>query len=794
MSLWDGQKVTSQDGKTNYREGVDYEIDHENDTIKRLADSNIGDGDTVVVRYAKGIPGDILDKLKNDGSAVMRPVKAVAKILSNPDDDLFDSGTDISDSVVRLEIRQTLSGKPDKAVLISADFLLYSQCDLSTDVILGIAIGAMNQDGETRYTEVFRGLAVQREFVSSPDGAHHVKITAHDFSIALESPRQKAMGRTWHPSLRREVFRNGTIIADDYRNLRAASLFNTLDFDDIVEIHFAKEHPRAHEIIRDCVESAGSSFINKLIIDCLDFPVTFFDARDKTPGEVIREIANLAGAFVRAEGTTLIISERGFPGGFDTAWIYDAVTVLNEGEKSGETAGFNAVQIFGHSETSRIPTRSVYLPPTDFTQPGWYRVVDEKGTLEPVEPVRTDELPQPAELTFQLDASFYDPSSVRVIGGELAGRPVVELINGKPVMNVTVLIEWAVDDKAGECPFILDENGNRLFRIHGRVFDAVPSLMGEYLPIPHALVTREKLDGEDAGDSFEIMADEDGRYAFEAVPIGEYKIIASATGYLDNYSDDDPDNDEYRNLYDELQKWEDEMEAGRYEKKPTDYHVIVWARPRMSMGPLADLTVRQVLLEVRDKSTLSGANLVYSPAIRDNRITTEVLAKRIGRILLTASSQESPAITLRLPMNRWLRAGDGIRITGEEFDLSLPDGKPFQVTELVKVIEPEKGKAYDIVSSSPRRVARILSGGIDEDPLDTRVGTLVATYRNELHMRVYDVESCGRIYYGLGASPVLGEIAVGETVQIAKVSKGALTYLVVARTSDIFGRERICYV
>lgn len=794
MSIWDQIYVTSPDGGTEYEEGVDYEIDYENDTIVRIPGGGIGDGAQVVVRYAKGVPGDILDDLKTNGAAVLRPVIAIAKILNYLDADLITSGTDLSDLVVRLELHQSLTGKPDELELLLADVDIYSSCDPESDVIIGAAIGEVDSGGEPHYTEVFRGLVVKREFVSSDDGAHHVRITARDFSVSLDAPRQAAMGRTWHPRLRREVFRNGAIIADDYRNLRSSGFYETLDFDDVIEIHFAKEHPRAHQIIRDCYNEAGSAFLNKIVIDCLDFPVRFFDARDRTPGEVIREIASLAGASVKAEGPTLVISERGFPGEFRTAWIYDEVTVLGETESSVDDAFFNAVQIFGHSETSRLPTGSVYLPPTDFTQPGWYRVVDEEGTLEPVEPVRTDELPQPAELCFQLDGKFYDPSSVRVSGGELASRPTVEIIDGKLVINVTVLIEWAVEDKAGECPYVEDEDGNRLFRIHGKVFDAVVTPDGEYKAIPHAMVVREQLDGDTPGETFEVMADEDGRYAFETVPLGEYKIIASATGYLDNYSDDDPENDEVRNLIDELQEYESEIEKGRYEKTDTDYHVIVWARPKVSMGPLADLTVSQVLLEVRDSSLLSGGTIIYGHAVRDNRITTEVLAKRIGKILITSSEADSPGIRLRLPLNRMLKAGHGIRIIGDLLDLDAPEGKPFQATQLTKVIEPVKAIAYDIVSSMPRKTASVFAGKLGDDPLDTRVGTIIATYRNELGARVYDVEASGRIYHGIGSWPVLGELGVGESVQIARVSRGALVYLIVARTTDVFGEERICYV
>jgi hypothetical protein len=67
-------------------------------------------------------------------------------------------------------------------------------------------------------------------------------------------------------------------------------------------------------------------------------------------------------------------------------------------------------------------------------------------------------------------------------------------------------------------------------------------------------------------------------------------------------------------------------------------------------------------------------------------------------------------------------------------------------------------------------------------------------YRNETGGRVYDVAAGGQVLYGLKSHPVLGEIGVGETVQVARVSRGSLGYLVIARTTDIFGEERICYV
>ena len=103
MSLWDTIVVTSPDGDTTYVEDVDYEVDYENDTISRIPGGGIGDSDEVTVRYAKGVAGDILDSLKLSGSAVLRPVKALVKILPSPDSDLFETGIDLSDLAVRLE-------------------------------------------------------------------------------------------------------------------------------------------------------------------------------------------------------------------------------------------------------------------------------------------------------------------------------------------------------------------------------------------------------------------------------------------------------------------------------------------------------------------------------------------------------------------------------------------------------------------------------------------------------------------------------------------------------------------
>ena len=794
MSLYDKIRVTSPDDETEYEEGTDYIIDYLNNTITRIDGGGIPDGGDVRVTYKLGVDGGLLSELKASGTAVMNPVKAKLVILNSPNSDFHQSGTDISDEVTHVELIQDLSKGADKLRFKIADSSRYTDFDPDDDVIVVIAFGEETAVPGENMVECFRGLVVERELINAGDGSLELGITARDFSIALDSPNQPPMGRIWHPVLRREVFLNGNIIADDYRDLRNSTIYTTLDIDDVVEIHFARENPRAHQIIHDCFNAASSEYFDHVVIDCLDFPVVFMDGKNKTPLDIIREIASVAGATVKAEGNSLVISERGFPGSFETTWVYDTAVIYDQEETDRNGEFFNAIQIFGHSETSRLPTKSVYIPPTDFTMPGWSRVVDVVGTLEPEDPIRSDELPQPAELHFQIDGELYDASMVHVLGGELADAPDVEFVDGKKVINVAVNIDWVVDDKAGEPPYVEDEFGNKLFRIKGRVYDAIPDADGENPPIGLAKVTREKLDGENAGDKFELNSDEDGYYIFENVEIGNYKIIAEASGYLGNFDDTDPDNDEYRDLYQELIDYESEIDKGRYEKQPTDYHVIVWARPLIDPGPLADLTVSMVILEARDESTLSGSPLSYGNTIRDERITTEILARRIGKILIDTVGAINPSFTIKTPLNRWIKAGDGIRLTGDEIDNPLPSSENFQATSIRKIFDPSTGSAHDFISCDPGSIGNYLAGKLREDPLDTHVGTVVAVYRNELYGRVYDVSASGTTYYSLKSGPLLGALKVGEIVQIAKAKSGALGFYIVARTTEIFPEGRIVYV
>ena len=162
MSLWDLIDVHSPDGETRYDEGVDYEVDYENDMISRIPGGGIPDGGQVTVKYAKGVPGGVLDKLRTAGEATLPPVKAVLKILPSPDADLYETGEDLSGKAVRIEFRQTLENRPDELEIVLADPSSYAAMNPDDDIIIGAAFGERDESGEWRMVECFRGLVAER--------------------------------------------------------------------------------------------------------------------------------------------------------------------------------------------------------------------------------------------------------------------------------------------------------------------------------------------------------------------------------------------------------------------------------------------------------------------------------------------------------------------------------------------------------------------------------------------------------------------------------------------------------
>ena len=269
--------------------------------------------------------------------------------------------------------------------------------------------------------------------------------------------------------------------------------------------------------------------------------------------------------------------------------------------------------------------------------------------------------------------------------------------------------------------------------------------------------------------------------------------MASHPDYLNNYEDNDPANDVERDLFDEEAEYDQAIENGRYLKFATDYHVIVWARPSTEAWGLSEHVVDQVRLEVRSRSVLSGEPLKYAPTERDENITTGTLAAEIGRAIIASSADTRHPREARLPLNPFLRAGEAIRISGDEIDQD-GTGMKLAIDRVVHHINPTDSEF----------ITRVYSGGFDpsvlcrkhlkDDPLDRINGVIVGISRDSQSVERCDVAADGSVFRGLARSQGIPPVKVGDAVLIAKPSRNATHYLVVARVADVFGPERTVYV
>jgi hypothetical protein len=196
---------------------------------------------------------------------------------------------------------------------------------------------------------------------------------------------------------------------------------------------------------------------------------------------------------------------------------------------------------------------------------------------------------------------------------------------------------------------------------------------------------------------------------------------------------------------------------------------------------------------VRSRDALPGRPLKYAPPVRDENITTETLAAEIGRIIIESASGARHPREAHLPLNPFIRPGDALRFSGTEIDQGEASMK--------LVID---GIAHHLVPARGEFITSAQSGGFDpsvfcrkhlrDDPLDRLNGVIVGISRDSQGVERCDVAAAGSVFRGLARSPTLPTVKVGDAVLIAKPSRSATHYLVVARVADIFGPERVVYV
>lgn len=782
MALIDEIIVTDPPGKTRYEEDTDYEIDYDNDLIRRNPDGSIPDGADVRVFYGKEILSSLIAGLESNPTTLLPRAKLKITKASSPFPDP-PGGSEIGDEVVHCAIDLNLS-QPGTFHLTFADPAGYPDYDPASEIYIQIEAG-LAIDEDYIYQPIITGVVEERRLVES-DGSHRLELRGRDLSALLDFPRADASALTFNPTYKREVFLNGVLISEDWRAERILSGGEALKVDDIVEIAYRREYPMCHDIIRAILKEAGWNLSN-LSLEIIDFPVINFDARGKSPLDAIRQLAARIGAGVRAEGNTLVIAGKNPPDDIRTSWTYPASTLLSFDEEKQDGLGYTAVQILGHSETGLAPTRANLLPPIDLSMPGYVRLLEKEGSLVPEEPIRTNDPPQPFELAFRLPAGTFDPNTLLVSGARLKENPA--RIGDE--YEITLLVDWLYEDTAGEPPFIEDEFGNRLFFLRGVVYDAIPDAGGYYDPIQYAKVERERVDEIEL--NVEMTADEAGRYCFENVVQGIYKIIAYHPDYLNNYEDNDPANDIERDLFEEEAAYDESLEKGRFLKLDTTYHIIVWARPSFEAMRLREHTVDQLRLEVRSKQVLSGAPLKYGPVIRDENITSETLAAEIGRQIIYSSNDAQHRRRADVPLNPFIRPGEALRFSGGEIDEGSSSLKT-AIDHIRHMLDPTAARFDTIVYSGYTDPARLCLSHLGDDPLDRLNGVVIGIARDSQGIERSDVVAAGTIFRSLARMPAVPPIKVGDSVMIAKPSRDAAQYLVVARTVDIFGLERIVYV
>jgi hypothetical protein len=780
MTLIDDIIVTDLDGTNRYDENTDYEIDFINDRIRRLPGGSIPDSGDIRVFYGKEILSAIINQLESTQTALLPRVKAKIVKLTSPDQSP-DEGSDISDEITSCKIDLSLSG-PGRFTLHFADAAPYLDFDPNDDIFIHISAGIATDDAFI-FQPVFLGL-VEERCITSDDEFHHLEITGRDLSGLLDFPKSSASGLTFNPSYKRQVFLNGILISDEWRAEQLLS-GDALSINDIVEISYERVFPMCHDAIRAILNEAGWN-PDAISINMIDFPLTGFDARGMSPLDALTDLASRVGAAIRAEGNTIVIGSKEDASSLRTSWTYPASVILSLNENELDEQEYNAVQIFGHSETGLAPTRANLLPPIDPSMPGYARIFEKEGTLVPEEPVRTHEPPQPFEMKFRLPVGTFDPHSLLVSGARLKETPVQ--IGDEN--EITLLVDWLFEDTAGEPPYIIDENGDKRFFLRGVVFDAVPGPGNDYKPIAHAKVERERTDIP--GESSEQTCDDAGRYCFENVSQGIYKLIASHPDYMDNYEDTDPSNDIERDLFEEETDYDAAIEDGRYLKYETDYHVIVWAKPSTEAWGLTEHVISQVRLEVRAISSQTNGELKYAAPIRDENITTETLAAEIGRIIIGASSDTRHPREISLPLNPFLRPGESIIISGNEIDQQ--DGSKIAVDRLVHSLNPGDAEFTTTAYTGEYNPSVMCRKHLKDDPLDRINAVIVGITRDSRGVERCDAAASGTVFRNLARSAAVPTVKVGDAVLIAKPSRNATHYLIVARVADIFGPERIVYV
>ncbi|HYE78461.1 MAG TPA: carboxypeptidase-like regulatory domain-containing protein, partial [bacterium] len=678
--------------------GVDYAWDGTSNSVRRLPGSAIPDGGTVLALQEVELSSPLIAALADGRLGVLAAPRLRVRAIAGWNSET-PSIVDWTDHCWRAELGTSLASEPATATLVGPPALADAIEALPPSEWPALIEVAAVLSGDF-HLPLFEGIIHGLDERASDDGRVSVALSLADPLRLLEPPYEREVEERFGPRL----LGRGRIDPP-------VSVDGGFGAPRVPDSAGVEVYPTAHQILRQLFRSLEGPYFTGLSLGILDFPVPVFDARGFSILGAIRELARLAGGQVVAEGRVLVIRELGPASRTPRAtFIYPEGTVhqLEEGEPAD---AFTSITLIGHSQTGQVPTTPSLPFPLDPSQPGYVRLGETEGTVEPAEPRSTDEHPPDLVLTFTFNATLYDPATLIVDGARRIGPATLRTDGGITWGTIELALPWLVTDTTGDPPFTLDENGDPRFFITGQIVDALAVRDGEPLGIPYPTVTRERLvAGEPVGESETILGDGQGYYRFTDVPLGVWRIRAEAPGYRENWQDDDPDNNLVRDLEAEYADWLAGQADGRFRKEPTPYHITVWGRPRVPEGEVQDLTLGQVRVRVRAEG-VDEPDLRQAPTVRDERLTTERLAIRVGQIVLWASHQSAVQRALTAAPNPLLRPGDRITIRGSAGDTRFDCGR------LVRTFDAAGTRYRDRIEAVGPALARRLVPHTPEDPL-----------------------------------------------------------------------------
>lgn len=604
-----------------------------------------------------------------------------------------------------------------------------------------------------------------------------------------------------------------------------------------------KVYPYTHGIIKVAFDKKYSNYIENIDIGIQNTSLQKYDSTGKTPGQVISEIANMVGAYIklnsRVSGGTkkfyLEIIEYEFSNDNPVA-TYNQDSIISCSEIDMYNPDYNSIVVRGKNTPiialRKFATNIPFDEYPNFTNVNGYELLaSESGTYTPTDTFR-DTPPEPLEYYLTVDSNVYDINTLEIVGNAYIIKDF-ELFNDGTTWGQIVLgvpIDY-YDLRLSPPYYISPINGQKIYRIKGNVVDSTTGSGTAGVPIKAVRVKDASGNIMTSHEEYTTTSTKTGGYSFENVPLGEYRIIApyldtAYSNYYPNIVDNDFLNDSYRNLIDETEYWNGVLDgdySSGYQLIPTNYNFEIYIQRNdysenqnsnygnatLYQSNIGD-TAGGVLVEIRLAGTADN-NVRYAPLVESDNITSEQLAIHIGEYILKSSQK-------RNKINHITAIGDENVIPGEDVSIDSDSVHSSQIS-LVNSVTKTLNKAKFVddinlnVSSFEDIISRInglsLIDNIEigtilqstmyhpDDPKPDLLENLydIMIYKNGKRKILTNVRATGDRRFVLNQKVFydIPQYTVGQLVIVTK-AKGSNEYIIIGNLGNKKGAYKIVYV